>query len=116
MCIACVMNPETRQPTSRGTPDPGHLEGWSPDDAARAAIVYRQLPRWSRRLFDLLSSAPRRRFSLSEVQASLFAAGDTQFAVNEVRDWAAAFCAASGRPLPQNRAGEIVSPVRRQTS
>jgi|SRR5271165_4150103 len=102
MCIACVMNSQTFPPPSRA-PDLGQRAPWSPEDAARAATVYRQLPRWSRRLFDLLSSAPGHRFSLSEVQASLFNAGDVRFGVDEVCDWAAAFCAASGRPLPVRR-------------
>jgi hypothetical protein len=100
MCIACVMNSQTCRPPSNGTPDPGKLAAWSPEDAARAATVYRQLPRWSRQLFDLLSAAPARRFSRSEVQASLFPGGDAWCGVDEVCDWAAAFCAASGRPLP----------------
>lgn len=103
MCIACVMNSQTRQSSGRGTSDPAQLAGWSPADTARAVTVYRQLPRWSCRLFDLLSSAPGRRFSLSEVQASLFPSGDTRFGVDEVCDWAAAFCAASGRLLPVRR-------------
>ena len=103
MCIACVMNSRARLPPSRGTPGPAQLAGWSPGDTARAATVYRQLPRWSCALFDLLSSAPGRRFSLAEVQAALFSAGDTWFAVDDVCGWAAAFCAASGRLLPVRR-------------
>jgi len=102
VCFACVMNTATVQPAS-SAPDPGELAGWSPDDTARAATVYRQLPRWSSRVFDLLSSAPGSRFPLSEVQASLLAAGDAPFGVDEVCDWAAVFCAASGRLLPVKR-------------
>ena len=96
------MNTGTSRPAS-SAPDPGELAGWSPDDTAKAATVYRQLPRWSSQLFDLLSSAPGRRFPLSKVQASLIAAGDAPFGVDQVCDWAAVFCAASGRQFPVRR-------------
>jgi Family of unknown function (DUF6416) len=103
VCIACVLNSAARQPADVSASSPGVLAGWSAADAAKAATVYRQLPRWSRRLFDLLSSAPGRRFPRSAAQASLAAAGDGPFGVDEACEWAAAFCAASGRPLPVQR-------------
>jgi hypothetical protein len=98
VCLRCVMT----EPAALGAADPvdpGELAGWRNDDMARAAIVYRQLPRWSRRLFDLLSSAPGHRFSHSVVHTSL-AFGDTPFGVEDACRWAAVFCAASGRTLP----------------
>ena len=112
MCLACVSNPHTRRPASPGLDEPGELAGWSLGETAKAVIVYRQLPRWSRQLFDLLSSAPGRRFPRSAVQASLATLGDSAFSVEDACDWAAAFCAASGRILPIGRetpaAGDIV--------
>jgi hypothetical protein len=101
VCIACVMNTAPRQPAP--VTDPGDLPGWSPGDTAKAATVYRQLPRWSRRLFDLLSSAPGQRFPRSAVELALTADGEHPFGVDEVCDWAAVFCAASSRPLPVHR-------------
>jgi hypothetical protein len=83
-----------------GRPDPVELQEWSAGDSARAAIVYRQLPRWSRRLFDLLSSMPGRRFPLSETRTRLFAGDDAPFDLDDVCGWAEELCAASGRPLP----------------
>jgi hypothetical protein len=112
VCIACVMNTATLQPAATSAPDPGELPGWVSADAAKAATVYRQLPRWSRWLFDLLSSAPGRRFSRSAAQASLTADGESPFGVDDACDWAAVYCTASGRPLPVHRetlaTGEIV--------
>lgn len=102
MCFACAMNAGTRRPASSAR-DPGELACWSPGDAARAATVCRQLPRWSSRLLRLLSSAPGRRFPASEVQASLIAEGDPPFGVEDACDWAAVFCAASGRQPPVRR-------------
>jgi hypothetical protein len=109
VCIACVLN---RPPAVSRAADPGELAGWSAEDTAQAATVYRQLPRWSRRLFELLSAAPDRRFPRSAAQASLAAAGDSPFGVDDACAWAAEFCAASGRSLPVLRealpAGETV--------
>jgi hypothetical protein len=87
-------------PAGVGWLGPVKLQEWSASDAARAAVVYRQLPRWSRRLFDLLSSAPGRRFPLSETRTRVFAADDAPFELNDVYGWAEVLCAASGRPLP----------------
>ena len=103
---------QARRPPAPGLEDPGELAGWSPGETAKAVIVCRQLPRWSRQLFDLLSSAPGRRFPRSAVQASLATLGDASFSVEDACDWAAAFCAASGKILPVGRetpaAGETV--------
>jgi hypothetical protein len=103
VCIACVSTAHARWPASPGLQDPGELAGWSAGETAKAMIVCRQLPRWSRQLFDLLSSAPRRRFPRSAVQASLVGLGDTRFSVEDACDWATAFCAASGKILPVRR-------------
>lgn len=103
MCIGCVMNTQNRPPVIPGLQDPGELAGWSPGETAKAVTVYRQLPRWSRQLFDLLSSAPGRRFPHSAVQACLAALGDACFTVEDACDWAAVFCAASGKALPVSR-------------
>jgi hypothetical protein len=88
VCIACVMN--TQPPASPGLEGPGELAEWSPGETAKAMIVCRQLPRWSRQLFDLLSSAPGRRFPRSAVQASLAALGDASFTVEDACHWATA--------------------------
>lgn len=110
MCLACVSS--TRRPAITGLQDPAELAGWSPGETAKAVTVCRQLPRWSRQLFDVLSSAPGRRFPRSAVQASLAALGDASFSVEDAWDWAAVFCAASGKILPVSRetpaAGETV--------
>lgn len=103
MCIACVMNAQARHPASFGTQGPGELKGWSAGDAAKAETVYRQLPRWSKQLFDLLSSAAGGRVPCAAVQASLASAGEAAFGVDDACDWAAEFCAASGRSLPVRR-------------
>ena len=109
MCIACVMNTAPRHLAAAADPgevpgwSPGELAGWSPGDTAKAATVYRQLPRWSRRLFDLLSAAPGQRFPRAAAQAALTADGEHPFGVDEACDWAAVFCAASSRPLPVQR-------------
>jgi hypothetical protein len=108
VCIGCVLSAgfdrpagaAPRAPAAAGRPEPAGPQEWSAGDAASAAVVYRQLPRWSRRLFDLLSSAPGRRFPRSETRATVFAAGDAPFSLDDVCGWAEAFCAASGRPLP----------------
>jgi len=109
VCIGCVMGAGFGHPAGTGGgefaggvggPGPGELEGWSSGDSARAAVVYRQLPRWSRRLVDVLSAAPGRRFRRSELRARLFAGDDVPFGVDDACRWAEAFCAASGRPLP----------------
>jgi hypothetical protein len=105
VCIGCVLSagfdrPAGAAPAGAGSPDGAELRDWSAADAASAAVVYRQLPRWSRRLFDLLSSAPGQRFPLSETISRVFAAGDAPFSLDDVCGWAEAFCAASGRPLP----------------
>jgi Family of unknown function (DUF6416) len=111
MCIGCVMGAgsghllgaETGVPgelVGVGGSGPGEPEEWSSGDPARAAIVYRQLPRWSRRLLDLLSAAPGRRFPGSELQERLFAGDDVPFGVEDACRWAEAFCAATGRQLP----------------
>ena len=108
MCFACVMNASTCWAGSAGAPDQGELTAWSPGDTDKAATVYRQLPQWSRRLFDLLSSAAGRRFPRSAAQASLDAAGDAPFGVDDACGWAAEFCAASRRTLPVMK-GELPS-------
>lgn len=108
MCIGCVMSAGFDRPAGAadggpagaGAPGPGELHDWSAGDAAKAAVVYRQLPRWSRRLFDVLASEPGRRFTLSETRARVFAADDAPFGMDDVCGWAEALCAASGRPLP----------------
>ena len=102
VCLRCVMTEPAIRPAGLNPGDPGEPAGWRPGDAAKAAIVYRQLPRWSRRLFDLLSSAPGHRFPQSVVHTSL-AFGDTPFGVDDACAWAAVFCAASGRTLPVRR-------------
>jgi hypothetical protein len=98
--LACVNNTGTRWAASSGVHDQGELAAWSPGDEDKAATVYRQLPRWSRRLFDLLSPAAGCRFPRSAAEASLDAASDAPFGVEDACEWAAAFCAASGRTLP----------------
>lgn len=53
MCIGCVMGAgsghllgaEAGEPVGVAGPGPGEPEEWSSGDSARAAIVYRQLPR-----------------------------------------------------------------------
>ena len=107
MCIGCVMSEGFDHPAGAAPGDHAHagrpttpgMGEWSAGDATQAAVVYRQLPRWSRRLFDLLSSAPGQRFPLSETRARVLAAGDP-FDLDDVCGWADALCAASGRPLP----------------
>lgn len=111
MCIGCVMSAGFDRPAGAAPgdhadarrPSTPELGEWSAGDAAKAAVVYRQLPRWSRRLFDLLSSAPGQRFPLSETRARVFAADDAPFGLDDVCGWADALCAASGRPLPVRR-------------
>jgi hypothetical protein len=108
MCIGCVLSAGFDRPASaapggpadRGLPGAPDLQEWSTADTAKATVIYRQLPRWSRRLFDLLSSAPGRRFGISETRARVFAANDPPFGLDDVCGWAEALCAASGRPLP----------------
>jgi Family of unknown function (DUF6416) len=108
VCIGCVMSAgfdrpagaAPGEPAGAGRPGPPELQEWSAGDVAQAGVVYRQLPRWSRRLFDLLSSAPGQRFALSETRARVFAAEDAPFGLDDVCGWADALCAASGRPLP----------------
>ena len=108
MCIGCVMSAgfdrpagaAPGEPAGNGRPVRAEPRDWSAGDVAKAEVVYRQLPRWSRRLFDLLSSEPGRTFTLSEARARLFAAGDALFGMDDICGWAEAFCAASGRPLP----------------
>jgi Family of unknown function (DUF6416) len=100
VCFACVMNTGTRRPADSAAHGQRELGAWSPGDTAKAATVYRQLPRWSRHLFDLLSSDAGRRFPRSAAQAALTATSDAPFGVDDACDWAAAFCAASGRTLP----------------
>ena len=111
MCIGCVMSEGFDRPAGAAPGDHANagpsaapeLGEWSAGDAAKAAVVYRQLPRWSRRLFDLLSSAPGERFPLSETRARVFAADDAPFSLDDVCSWADALCAASGRPIPVRR-------------
>lgn len=103
MCIACVMNAQTSHAASFDARGQGELEAWSAGDTIKAEIVYRQLPRWSRQLFSLLSSAAGGKVSRAAVQASLATVGDGAFGVDEACDWAAEFCAASGRSLPVRR-------------
>ncbi|MGH3274203.1 MAG: hypothetical protein ACRDNZ_07735 [Streptosporangiaceae bacterium] len=101
MCIACVMKagaPAAAGPEASGDSG-GNPAGWSASDAGRAAVVYRQLPRWSRRLFALLSAAPGREYPVSLLQVLLVEPG-SPFGMQDVRDWAAPFCAAVGRTLP----------------
>jgi hypothetical protein len=108
VCIGCVASSgfdrpagaAPGEPADVSRPGPPELREWSAGDAAQAAVVYRQLPRWSKRLFDLLSSAPGQRFPLSETRARVFAADDPAFGLDDVCGWAHALCAASGRPLP----------------
>jgi hypothetical protein len=94
------MNAQARHPASIDTPDRGELEGWSAGDAIKADAVYRQLPRWSRQLFDLLSSASGGKVPHASVQASLATVGEAALGVDDACAWAAEFCAASGRSLP----------------
>jgi hypothetical protein len=103
MCIACVMRVGDQEhggqvPGGDGE-RPGVLAGWSPADTARAAAVYRQLPGWSRQLFDMLAAEPDRMFPISLLRALLVEPGG-QFSVEEICDWAAPFCTAVGRHLP----------------
>ena len=108
MCIGCVMSAGFDQPAGAeaggsggvGRPGPAPIEEWSAGDAARAEVVYRQLPRWSRRLFVLLSCAPGTRFPHSETRSRLFAGDEAPFDLHDVCGWAEELCAASGRPLP----------------
>lgn len=100
MCISCVMGAQLPRLANSDTHHRGALEDWSADDAGKAETVYRQLPRWSRQLFDLLSSAAGSKVPRTDVQASLAAIGDGAFGVDDACDWAAQFCAASGRSLP----------------
>jgi hypothetical protein len=105
VCIGCVLSAGFDQPAGAAPAgahrlEPAERQEWSAADVASAAVVYRQLPRWSRRLFDLLSSEPGRRFPVSQTAAAVFAAGDAPFSLDDVCGWAEAFCAASGRPLP----------------
>jgi hypothetical protein len=88
VCIGCVASSgfdrpagaAPGEPADVSRPGPPELREWSAGDAAQAAVVYRQLPRWSKRLFDLLSSAPGQRFPLSETRARVFAADDPRSA------------------------------------
>jgi hypothetical protein len=108
MCIACVMRlgDQEHQGLVPGDDErPGVLAGWSPDDAARAAVVYRQLPSWSRRLFDLLAAEPDRMFPIAQLRAALAEPGGpggpgVPVGVEEICEWAAPFCLAVGRHLP----------------
>jgi hypothetical protein len=103
MCIACVMRGGTLAPAGQdqgregGSPDA--LGDWSEEDTAKAIVVYRQLPRWSRRVFDVLSAAPGRQFPVSQLWP-LVSEPDSPFSMQDVCGWAVPFCAAVGRSLP----------------
>jgi hypothetical protein len=102
MCIACVMRlgDQEHQGLVPGDDErPGVLADWSPDDAARAAVVYRQLPSWSRRLFDLLAAEPDRMFPIAQLRTALAGPGGP-LGVEEICEWAVPFCLAVGRHLP----------------
>lgn len=102
MCIACMMRVDGQEGGVQEHGDggrPGVLADWSPQDTARAAAVYRQLPGWSRQLFDMLAAEPDRVFPISLLRASLVEPGG-QLGVEEICDWAAPFCVAVGRHLP----------------
>jgi hypothetical protein len=102
MCIACVLRLDQQEYGSqlqRGDERPGVLADWSADDLARATVVYRQLPGWSRRLFDILAAEPDRMFPISLLRSELVEPGG-QFGIEEICDWAAPFCTAVGRHLP----------------
>jgi hypothetical protein len=108
MCIACVMrlgDQESQGLLPGGDERPGVLTDWSAGDSARAAVVYRQLPSWSRLLFDLLAAEPDRMFPIAQLRTAL--AGPTgaggpggAASVEEICEWAAPFCLAVGRHLP----------------
>jgi hypothetical protein len=103
MCIACVLRLDGQQAGGQvlraDGERPGVLADWSPADADRAALVYRQLPGWSRRLFDILAAEPDRTFPIALLRAELVEPGG-QFGVEEICEWAAPFCTAVGRHLP----------------
>lgn len=103
MCIACVLRlgdaGQGGQVPDENGARPGVLADWSPADLARAAMVYRQLPGWSRQLFDMLAAEPDRAFPISLLRTRLVVPGG-QLGVEEICDWAAPICAAVGRHLP----------------
>ena len=97
MCLACVMRPGPGSPTSaaagRGLAD------WTAGDLGRAETVYRQLPRWSRLLFDALSASPAREHARAEL-CTIVLHPDDPFDIEDVCGWAADFCTAAGRIFP----------------
>jgi hypothetical protein len=112
MCLACVASSGhgigSRAADSRSTASASvalaaaaatELEDWSPDDAERAVIVYRQLPRWSRRLFDALSAPRARKQLAADLRAKVLAPEDP-FSLDDACRWAADFCAYVGRRCP----------------
>jgi Family of unknown function (DUF6416) len=100
MCLACVQR-STPQPV----PEPAELADWSPADAQLAETVYRQLPRWSRRLFDALSARPGAGHNRSELRVTVLEEHDP-FDIEDACRWAAEFCAAARRRCPVDRTYE----------
>ena len=97
MCLACVSRPAggvAHQPVSQP-----FLIAWTDSDQQRAQIVYRQLPRWSRLLFDALSSVPAREYCRAELQ-SLITSDVGPFDIEDACRWAAEYCDAVGRSFP----------------
>ncbi|HEY2551060.1 MAG TPA: DUF6416 domain-containing protein [Streptosporangiaceae bacterium] len=102
VCIACVMRAGDQGPGYLDDGDdamPGAIHDWSAADGARAGVVYRQLPAWSRQLIDMLAAQPGALFPISVLRQTLVEPG-SMFGIEEMCEWAAPVCTAVGRHLP----------------
>jgi hypothetical protein len=102
VCIACVMRSGEQGAGYLDDGDdamPGAMHNWSAGDRARAGLVYRQLPAWSRQLIDILAAQPGRLFPISVLRQTLVEPG-SMFGIEEMCEWAAPVCTAVGRHLP----------------
>jgi hypothetical protein len=97
MCLACVSRPAAS--TAQHAAAQLELMAWTDSDQQRAQIVYRQLPRWSRLLFDALSASSAREHCQAELR-SVITCDVGPFDVEDACRWAAEYCAAVGRSSP----------------
>lgn len=101
MCIACVLRTDDQGGgyLDDGDAMPGAMHDWSAGDRARAGLVYRQLPAWSRQLIDMLAAQPGQLFPISVLRQRLVEPG-SMLGIEEMCEWAAPVCTAVGRHLP----------------